>query len=327
MRKIFMVLVLLALVGAGVMFYALLTPYAAFDKEAFVVVKSGTSTQAMASQLTNAGVIRNTWSFMLARAANRSGVLQAGEYHFARPHTTWEVFRKIARGEVFFHELTIPEGSNMFDIAASLDKLGFVEKDEFLRVARSPALIRDIAPGAPTLEGYLFPSTYRLTRSTTAEQIARQMTGSFRKVWQELRTGAADVNRIVTLASLVEKETAVPEERPEVAAVYQNRLNIGMKLDCDPTTIYAALLQGRYRGTIYRSDLDSDHPYNTYRNPGLPPGPIANPGRDSLRAAMNPARVDFLYFVAKPNGRGAHVFSRTLAEHNSAVQQYRNAAP
>ena len=149
------------------------------------------------------------------------------------------------------------------------------------------------------------------------------MTGQFRKVWKELGGAETGVNRTVTLASLVEKETAVPGERAEVASVYANRLRSGMKLDCDPTTIYAALLEGRYRGTIYRSDLESTHPYNTYRNPGLPPGPIANPGVASLKAAIAPAETEFLYFVAKPGGSGAHSFSRTLAEHNTAVQTYR----
>jgi UPF0755 protein len=150
------------------------------------------------------------------------------------------------------------------------------------------------------------------------------MTDNFRKIWNELG-GSGDVNRAVTLASLVEKETGVPDERPSVASVYHNRLRLGMKLDCDPTTIYAALLEGRYRGTIHRSDLDRDHPYNTYRRPGLPPGPIANPGRESLKAALRPADTAYLYFVAKADDSGGHVFSQSLSEHNAAVQQFRHA--
>jgi UPF0755 protein len=150
------------------------------------------------------------------------------------------------------------------------------------------------------------------------------MTGQFQKVWKDLGGPATGVNRLMTLASLVEKETAVPTERPEVASVYTNRLAMGMKLDCDPTTIYAAILEGRYRGTIYRSDLDNPNPYNTYRNVGLPPGPIANPGIASIKAALKPASTRYVYFVAKPDGSGAHVFSETLEQHNAAVRVYRN---
>ena len=211
----------------------------------------------------------------------------------------------------------------MFDIAAALEKLGLMKQSEFLAVAKNPQLIRDIAPAAPSLEGYLFPSTYRLVRSTTPQQVAREMTSQFRKVWDELG-GQGEVNRLVTLASLVEKETAVPDERPAVASVYSNRLARGMKLDCDPTTIYAAMLDGRYRGTIYKSDLESANPYNTYRNPGLPPGPIANPGVASLKAALHPANTGFLYFVAKPDGSGGHSFSETLDQHLEAVRSYRS---
>jgi UPF0755 protein len=226
---------------------------------------------------------------------------------------------------VFFYELTVPEGSNIFDIAASIDRFGFIKGSDFLRAARDPSPIRDLAPQAPTLEGYLFPSTYRITHSTTVEQLCRMMTDLFRKHWRELQTSGYTLvaNDAVTLASLVEKETALPRERPAIASVYENRLRLGMALDCDPTTIYAALLDRRYHGTIYRSDLISTNNYNTYQHVGLPPGPIANPGIASLKAALAPARTDFLYFVAKPDGSGSHQFSRTIAEHNRAVQLYR----
>ena len=213
----------------------------------------------------------------------------------------------------------------MFDIAEAVEKLGIMKSAEFLKVARNPELIRDVAPNAPSLEGYLFPSTYRVTRRTTAQQIAREMTATFKRLWKEVGGGTEDVNKFVTLASLVEKETGVASERDTVASVYHNRLNIGMKMDCDPTVIYAALLEGRYRGTIYRSDLENPHPYNTYRNRGLPPGPIANPGRESLRAALRPAETKYLFFVAKGDGSGAHVFTEDLTAHNAAVRDYRNA--
>jgi UPF0755 protein len=324
-RRVLLLLILLALAGAAFAYWAVGMPYQGSSQPVFVVIEPGTPTQAMARSLARAGVIRSDWSFLVARALNPKAKLQAGEYRFEGAASTWDVFNKIARGDIFYYELRVPEGANMFDIAAQLEQMGLMKRDVFLNAARNTELIRDIAPSAPSLEGYLFPSTYRVARHTTAQQIAREMTAQFRKVWDEVGGAGGDVNRTVTLASLVEKETAVPGERPSVASVYYNRLRIGMKLDCDPTTIYAAMLEGRYRGTIYRSDLDSDHPYNTYRRPGLPPGPIANPGRESLRAALKPAQTGFLYFVAKGDGSGAHIFTENLSDHNVAVQQYRNA--
>jgi UPF0755 protein len=281
----------------------------------------------MAQELAQKGVIRYSWQFLIARALHSGRKLQAGEYQFARADTPSNILNRIARGDVFYYELVVPEGSNMFDIAASVGRFDFLKASDFLRAARSPSLIRDLAPQAPTLEGYLFPATYRITRSTTVEQLCAMMTSQFRKQWRELQDPphARPVNEIVTLASLVEKETGRAEDRPIVASVYENRLRKGTALDCDPTTIYAALLDARYRGSIYRSDLASDNAYNTYRHAGLPPGPIANPGLASLKAALAPAATDYLYFVAKPDGSGGHQFSRTIEEHNAAVQRYRRA--
>ena len=323
MRRLLIVLLLLLVIAGGALFYSLGMPYAGYSGEAFVNILPRTSTREIARLLREAGVIRSEWQFLIARGVNRGANLQAGEYRFDRAMTPLDVFGKIARGDVFYYELRVPEGSNIFDIAAAVEKLGLIKRDDFLKVARDASPIRDIAPEAPTLEGYLFPSTYHLVRQTTARQLVREMTNQFRKVWKDLGAPTTNVNRIVTLASLVEKETAVPDERPEVASVYTNRLELGMKLDCDPTTIYAAILDGRYRGVIYRSDLDSPNPYNTYRNPGLPPGAIANPGLASLKAAIQPAKTNYVYFVAKPDGSGAHVFSETLAQHNAAVTEYR----
>jgi UPF0755 protein len=250
--------------------------------------------------------------------------LQAGEYRFSSPDSAWHVFDRLVRGDVFYYELTVPEGSNIFDIAVEVDRLGFLRGDEFLKAAHNPALIRDLAPAAPTLEGYLFPSTYRVTRHTSIHQLCAMMVDEFRRQWRSLNPPAdIDASRVVTLASIVEKETAVAAERPEVASVYSNRLNIGMALDCDPTTIYAALLEQRYRGVIHRSDLASANAYNTYTHSGLPPGPIANPGAASLKAALHPDETNYLYFVAKPDGSGSHQFSVDLAAHNRAVEQYR----
>lgn len=300
--------------------------YQGFASPVILDFPKGTSTVAMARELADAGVVRYPWQFVLARLLSPAARLQAGEYQFAHSDTTWNVFHRIVRGDVFFYELTVPEGSNMFDIAASLDQFDFLKAADFLRAARDPSLIRDLAPDAPTLDGYLFPSTYRLTRRTTARELCQMMTDLFRKQWRQLQSAdhPAAVNQTVTLASLIEKETAVPDERPLVASVYLNRLRLGMPLDCDPTTIYAAILEQRYRGTIYRSDLQSVNQYNTYQHAGLPPGPIANPGAASLRAALAPASTDYLYFVAKADGSGSHRFSKTAEEHNRAVQNYRH---
>jgi UPF0755 protein len=326
--RLIVAILLILVVGTGLAYVSLRSVYQGFEKPVILDFPKGTGTAVIAAELAQSGVIRYAWQFLMIRAFTPGRRLQAGEYQFTRADTPWHVFDRIARGDVFFYELTVPEGSNIFDIAQSLDRFDFLRPSDFLLAARDPALIRDLAPQAPTLEGYLFPSTYRITRTTTVRQICQMMTDLFRKHWRELRKRdqPQQVNDTVALASLVEKETAVGAERPVVASVYANRLRLGMTLDCDPTTIYAAQLEQRYRGTIYRSDLNSDNAYNTYRHAGLPPGPIANPGLESLRAALAPADTDFLYFVAKPDGSGAHQFSKTMAEHNRAVQQYRRAA-
>jgi len=322
LARLMFALLLVAALAAGVVYYSVSRPYQGFQKPVILDFPKGTSTQSMSAQLAGAGVIQNSWAFLFARAMRPKARLLAGEYQFSEPASVLTVFDRIARGDVFFYELTVPEGSNIFDIAASIDRFDFMKGADFLRVARDPSPIRDLAPDAPTLEGYLFPSTYRIERSTTVKQLVRMMTDLFRKHWRELQP-SVEVNPAVTLASLVEKETAVAEERPLVASVYANRLRMGIPLDCDPTTIYAALLEGRYRGTIYRSDLDSHNPYNTYRHAGLPPGPIANPGLAALKAALAPAETSYVYFVARADGSGGHQFSENIEAHNRAVEQYR----
>jgi len=316
------VLFLLAVSGGVLGFMSLRTPYAGFRGVTLVEIPRGAGTRAMGSILADAGVIRYPWQFIAARALRPAATLQAGEYRFDRPAPVWDVFDRLTRGDVFFHELVVPEGHNLFDIAGSLEKLRVAAAVGFLQAARDPSPIRDLAPEAQTLEGYLFPDTYRVSRQTSAEELCRRMTDRFRVAWAELGA-SAPVHQTVIMASLVEKETAVAEERPLVASVFHNRLRIDMKLDCDPTAIYAALLEHRYRGGIRRADLDNTHQYNTYQHAGLPPGPIANPGMISLRAAMRPAPTDYLYFVAKPDGSGAHAFSSNLEEHNRAVLRYR----
>jgi len=319
----FLIAVICAL--AGLAAWALLTPYQGFPAETFVEIPHGTGTAAIAQELTKEGVIRYSWEFELLRVVKPSTKLQAGEYRFAKAASALDVFNRIARGDIYFVEFTVPEGSNIFDIAKSIEAEGVMSAEDFLAAAEDPSLIRDLAPKAKTLEGYLFPSTYRLSHKTTPARLSKIMTDEFRKQWTKLSAGrAADPRSTVTLASLVEKETAAADERPVIASVFRNRLAQGMRLQCDPTTIYAALLENRYRGTIHKSDLASANPYNTYENAGLPPGPIANPGAESLRAALEPADTPFLYFVAKPAG-GGHQFSTTIAQHEKAVIAYRHA--
>jgi UPF0755 protein len=317
-------LVLAGAAAGGFAIYRLERPYQGFRGETFVEFPRGAGTTGIADALAKAGVVRSHWDFLLARIASRKSVLQAGEYRFDRAASPMEVVRRIARGDIFYYELTVPEGRNLFEIAAAIEQLGLFPAPKFLEAARDPALIRDLDPLAPTLEGYLFPDTYKLSRHTTADRLCRLMTGKFRDAWRSLHT-TAGAHRTVTLASLVEKEGKLADERPRIAAVFENRLRIGMKLDCDPTTIYAALLQQHYRGVIHRSDLDSDHPYNTYRHAGLPPGPIANPGLASMRAVLAPSDSDSLYFVARADGSGGHEFSSNIAAHESAVERYRRA--
>lgn len=307
---------------AGYVAFRLNRPYRGFTSGIFINFPRGTSAGEIAQMLAQHGVVRSRWDFLVARALQRGRTLQAGEYRFDRAASPLEVFGRIARGDIFYYELVVPEGWNIFDIGAAAEHLGLFPSANFVAAARDPSLIRDLDPHAPTLEGYLFPNTYRLNRQTTPARLCRIMTDKFRSVWQGLKT-TANMHDTVTLASLVEKEGKLAEERPLIAAVFENRLRIGMKLDCDPTTIYAAVLEGRYRGTIYRSDLESDNPYNTYRHMGLPPGPIANPGLAALRAALQPADSEALYFVLRPDGSGGHEFSRTIAAHQAATARYR----
>jgi UPF0755 protein len=305
-------ILLLAAGLAGAALYSLQSPYRGFEGDLFLQVPKGSGTRAIAQKLADAGVVRYAWQFWLARAIHPRTTLQAGEYRFDQAASVADVFSRLGRGDVFYFSFTVPEGSNMFDIARLLESEGIMSGQDFLKAAE-------------TLEGFLFPSTYRLSHSTTPAALCQMMTAQFHKEWKKLMPNpAADMVKVVTLASLIEKETGVPAERPVVASVFQNRLRIGMALDCDPTVIYAALLEDRYRGVIHRSDLDNKNPYNTYQHAGLPPGPIANPGASSLAAALHPAETEFLYFVAKPSGDG-HVFTSNLAAHNKAVGSYRHA--
>ena len=325
-RLLLLAAVLCGLVGAYA-YYRTTQPYQGFGEQVFVDIPHGANTRFIGDLLARKGVVRGPWDFIAARAiqqvVGRNITLQAGEYQFTKAASPNEVLYRIARGDIFFFRLIVPEGYNMFDLAAAIKKLGTFSEAAFLKEARNPALIKDLDPDAPSLEGYLFPDTYHLSRATTAHQLVMTMTDRFRNAWRGL--DGKGVHKTVTLASLVEREARRPEERPMIASVFENRLEMGMKLDCDPTTVYAALLAGEYRGKIYRSDLDRESPWNTYRSPGLPPGPIANPGLSSLKAALHPESSQYLYFVAKGDGSGGHTFSQTLAEHQEATQTLRRA--
>jgi UPF0755 protein len=323
MLKLFARLIVIGLIlAAGLVAYALLLP-AGPHEEKLVQLRPGSSAKRIAADLQKAGIIRSQYAFLLWHQLHGRKPLKAGEYSFDHPARVREVYDRIARGDMFVRLLVIPEGYNMFDIAGAIEQAGLGKRDDFLKVARADiALIHDLDPQATSLEGYLFPDTYRLTRTQTLHDIAAAMVHRFRQAAQNAGL-TKDFHTTVTMASIVEKETGAPEERPEVASVFYNRLQKHMVLATDPTVIYAALLNNRYRGTIYRSDLQYDSPYNTYRNQGLPPGPICNPGRASLQAALHPASTDYLFFVS--DNRGHHNFSRTEAEHARNVAAYRRA--
>ena len=314
-------LALLAVAGAG---WLVLAPYGP-ETETFVEIAPGSSTARIGSQLEAAGVVRSQFGFDLLRFWKR-GRLRAGEYRFDHPAPATEVYARIARGDVFTKQLTIPEGSNIFDIAARVEEAGFGTRQEFLdAAAERVSLVADLDPGAKSLEGYLFPDTYRFARKITPAQIAAAMVRRFRAVAGELGL-KTNVHEVVTIASLVERETAMDAERPLVASVMMNRLGKKMPLMTDPAVIYGLELQGRWRGVLIKSDLASNTAYNTYLHGGLPPGPVANPGIRSLRAAMEPAQTDYLYFVAAgTDAQGESLFSNTLEEHNKQVAEYRRA--
>jgi UPF0755 protein len=302
-------------------------PYKGYTStEQFVEIAPGSGPAAMGRALAEAGVVRNAAAFRTAvwlRGAGRR--LQAGEYRFDRPITPREVVDKLVRGDVYLRPVTFREGLTIRQMSAIFEAQGFGPAKDFIAAAADPDPIRHIDPAAPDLEGYLFPDTYTLPRRVTAKQLVARMTARFEQaLTPEIREQAAargrSVRQLVTLASLVEKETAKAEERPLVAAVYVNRLKVGMGLQCDPTVIYALERAGRYTGNLTRESLKFDSPYNTYRYAGLPPGPIAAPGKSAIEAAAAPAEVPYLYFVSRNDG--SHAFASTLEEHNRNVHQW-----
>jgi UPF0755 protein len=353
-RKIVWLILVAVAVGAGWFAWAVLTPVEV-SGQTFVMLRPGYSTHRIAAELKNAGLIRSEEAFVLWHDFHHSRSLKAGEYLFDKPVNIIDIQKRLRRGDVYFHTVVVPEGYTMFDIARAVEAAGLGPADDFLKVAQhDTVLIADIAPEARSLEGYLFPETYDFTRMMSMHDMAAAMVRQFRQVAHQialipngpnpqgvvLRTSANpvkapqsnrnneseeqnEVERTVIMASIVEKETSVPEERPLVASVYYNRLDKRIALDADPSIIYAELLAGTYQGALHHADMSFSSPYNTYRNAGLPPGPIGNPGRSALEAAMHPAQSDYYYFVA--DAQGHHRFARTIEEHNKNVDAYRKA--
>jgi len=314
--------------GATWAYLALNRPHAAWDGPSIdVVIPSGMSARETFGRLAEAGVVGHPT--LLARwlvLRGGGGAIQAGEYRFERSASAVEVLARLERGDVLLHAITIPEGLDLIEIAERLVHEEFGQKEELLAVFRDPALILDRDGDATDLEGYLFPETYHFPRGASAGTIARTMVERF---WQEAgeefpgRAAEAGLTlrEAVTLASMIERETSLPEERGKISRVFHNRLDRRMRLQCDPTVIYALRREGREVGRLTYRDLEFDSPWNTYVSYGLPPGPIASPGKASLDAAVLPEEGRELYFVASPEG--GHRFSATLDAHLEAVAVWR----
>ena len=307
-------------------------PYRAYSGNLILVIEPGSHALEVAQLLASRGVLAHRLPFLLVHLHGRARHhrLKAGEYLFDRPLNPIDVYRKLIRGDVYLHAVVIPEGSDRFDIARIVGQQLGVSPEDFLRSTEQNCLISDIDPGALNLEGYLYPDTYRFPRTAGPAVVVTAMLGRFRRVLElrlppELARSPERLRATITLASLVEKETPDPAERPVIAGVFARRLERNILLECDPTVIYANRLVrrsiSRSSGPITRSELAADSPYNTYLHAGLPPGPICSPGLVSIRAALNPTPGQSLYFVS--NNRGGHVFANTLQEHQRNVTRYR----
>ncbi len=304
-------------------------PYSDYSRtETLVSIPRGLKIYEIAQILESRGVVSSARIFSVyVRLRYPSASLKAGEYRFERPISLATAAAKLKRGDVYYHRITVPEGLTMEEIITLLERKGFGRQQHLFEAARDPKLLREVDSQASDLEGYLFPDTYFLTRNTPEKEIIRKMVDNFQKVWtpqrqQRAQTLGLTPREVVTLASLIEKETRVAGERTLVSAVFHNRLRKNMKLACDPTVIYAVTRLKPFDGVLHQRDLDLDSPYNTYLYPGLPPGPIANPGASSIDAALYPAHVEYLYFVSKNDG--THFFSSHYRDHSRAVRRYQH---
>ncbi|MFY9793956.1 MAG: endolytic transglycosylase MltG, partial [Candidatus Sulfotelmatobacter sp.] len=362
-RKFFWLILIAALGFGGWFAWTVFAPTEPGGQR-FVMWRPGFSTRRIAAELKANGIIRNEDAFILWHYLHRRRSLKAGEYLFDKSRNIVDVHKRLVRGDVYFRTVVVPEGFTMFDIARAIEAAGLGSSQDFLKVAQSDTdLISGLAPGAQSLEGYLFPDTYQFSRMMTMREMAAAMVKQFRQVASQIglthvgltpespvatreiglsSTSSSphievevdgkfvdsnkekdELERIVIMASIIEKETAVADERPLVAGVYYNRLQKRIALDADPSIIYAELLAGTYAGALHHDDMSFSSPYNTYTHIGLPPGPIANPGKSALEAAMHPAQSDYYYFVA--DAEGHHRFARTIEEHNKNVAAYRRA--
>jgi len=289
-------------------------------------VLSGQSVATIARELKDKKIIKRTWPFLLGyRFFFSPASLKAGEYSFLLPLSTKDILSILIEGHIILHSVTIPEGLTRSETAEHLKSQYSIDKDSFLHFSLNTKLIYELDKEAKDLEGYLFPETYHFPKDTPADKIVSSLIDQFKKTFSDEEKSRAKelgmtIREIVILASLIEKETSLPGERSLVSAVFHNRLGIGMKLDCDPTIVYALKQAGKYKGRLFTKDLKLDSPYNTYLNRNLPPGPIASPGQASLKAALNPADVKYLYFVSRNDG--SHQFSLTFREHQNAVNKY-----
>ena len=318
--RVLKLLLLMLVVAVAALGYVLLAPFGP-EQPTFVEIPPHTGTVGVGAALERGGVVRSRWVFAALREVE-GGTLKAGEYRFVQPASMLGVYDRLRRGDVFTVQVVIPEGYTLFDVAAAVQGAGLAERQDFLAAAAAnTALIRAWDPKAVSLEGYLFPDTYRFSRHATPAMMLAAMTRRFGQMAARLGLAGPEAPRIVTLASLVEREVHVDAERAVVAGVFENRLRLGMPLQTDPAVVYASMLRGTWTGVIHQSELRSDSPYNTYTHRGLPPGPICNPGVAALRAALHPEHTDFLYFVAKADGTTR--FATSLGEHNANVAAYR----
>jgi UPF0755 protein len=318
---------LLALVCIVVAAYAgarwALAPVASEAPDVLFAVEPGQPLAAISRNLEAAGLVRRAKAVeVLARVRSLASELRSGEYRLNAAMTPTEILGRIARGQIETYPVVLPEGLRASEIGERLESAGLADASEFLAVVFDPAMPSELGVEGQSLEGYLFPETYRMPRGLPAKEVARVLVDQFRDEWRKVEPLAArhdfSMRDVVTLASIVEKETGSAEERPLIASVFHNRLDRNMRLESDPTTIYGI---PNFDGNLRRRDLENgDNPYNTYRIQGLPPGPIANPGADSLRAVVDPAQSEYLYFVSKNDG--THTFSRTYREHVNAVNRY-----
>ncbi len=324
-RFLLLAAILILFLGSWFAFEFLSTPKSPTEKILYEIER-GEGAKSLAEHLKEAGIIQKKTVFLYGHFFFYSKkTIKAGEYVFDLPLSIQKILHIITDGKILLHAATIPEGLTRMEIADHLESLGFSERQAFMKASEDTSAISAMDPDASDLEGYLFPETYFFPKGVTTEKIVSSMTAQFKDTFSEEWTRRTDeidltIREIIILASLIEKETSLPDERPLVSAVFHNRLKKRMKLDCDPTIIYALKQDGQFKDRLRTKDLQLDSPYNTYLYGGLPPGPIANPGKDSIAAALYPADKDFLFFVSKNDG--SHHFSRSFREHQNAVNTF-----